>query len=112
MDLSITVVDATFGRPAEDVEVSLLHEQGTVWRRAAGGRTDGSGNAAIHCDLPARGRYRLVIELDRYFTGLGATPLQSRIDVTFRVFEADGSVPFIVTVTPSSSHVVRVATGD
>jgi 5-hydroxyisourate hydrolase-like protein (transthyretin family) len=111
VDVSITVVDTAFGRLAEDVEVALLHEVDTAWRQEVGARTDEAGRAVIHCAAPARGRYRLVIDLDRYFTSLGATPLQSRVDITFRVFSLDGSIPFMVAVTPSSSSVVRMSAG-
>lgn len=109
MNVLITVVDIAFGRPAEDVEVALLREVDTGWQEEVGVRTDDSGHALIHCNSPARGRYRMVVDLDRYFTSLGATPVQSRVDITFRVFSPDKSIPFVVAVTPSSSSVVRMA---
>lgn len=112
MDVSVTIVDTTFGRPAEDVEVTLLREIDTIWHQEAGVHTDQSGRAVIPRGGPARGRYRLVIDLDPYFAGLGATSLQPRIDITFRAFGHDRSIPFTVSITPSSFSVLRMPAHD
>lgn len=112
MNVSITVVDTAFGRPAEGAEVALLREVDASWRHETSAHTDEAGRVVIQRDAPALGRYRLVVDLDRYFASLGATSLQSRVDITFRAFRHDRSIPFIVSVTPSSFSVLRVSAHD
>jgi 5-hydroxyisourate hydrolase-like protein (transthyretin family) len=112
MNVSVTVMDTAFGRLAEDVDVHLLREVDATWHAEGGKRTDERGSAVIHCRAPTRGRYRLSVDADRYFTSLGATPLQSLVDITFRVFTTHGSISFLIAVTPSSSWVARVGAGD
>jgi 5-hydroxyisourate hydrolase len=109
VEVSVEVVDCAFGRPAEGVAVRLLREVDGGWRPVGATKTDGDGLAFLRGDTAARGRYRLVLDLDRYFSGLGVAPLQSCVELVFRVFSPEEPVPFVVMVTPSSSSVYRVA---
>ncbi len=103
-------MDCAFGRPAEGVPVSLLREVDAVWRHEVSLVTDDTGCASTAGSDTPRGRYRLVLDLDKYFPALGVEPFQSRVDVTFRRFHVTETVHVLMAVTPSSSVVCRLVT--
>lgn len=111
MTVSAEVVDSAFGRPAEGVPVTLLRETEARWCVEGTSRTDEHGYAPV---LPSgttlRGRYRLVVDLDAYFAGLGVEPFQSRAELVFRVFGLNDGVHLILQITPSSILFCRIAT--
>lgn len=102
MTVSAEVLDCLRGRAAEGVPVTLHQEIGACWEQRASALTDESGRVPTLADAPARGRYRIALDIDKYFPTLGIEPLQSRVEVTFRVFEAGEHVHFLVSITPSS----------
>jgi 5-hydroxyisourate hydrolase-like protein (transthyretin family) len=110
MNISVEVVDGTFGRAAEGVPVTLLREVDAAWQELARARTGDNGRIDELAAIPGRGRYRVVLDLDRYFPGLGVAPFQSRIDVAFRVSNPGEPVRFVLIVTPSSVTSCRLTT--
>lgn len=111
MDVSVDVVDSNFGRPAEGIGVTLLREVNANWKEEESAVTDDTGFAFLLSDAGVRGRYRLRLDLDKYFSGLGVVPFQSSVEISFRVFSSVESVPFIAVVTPLSSYLCRVMAG-
>lgn len=112
MSVSVEVMDCTFGRPAEGVPVTLMREVEASWHHAASARTDAAGCVPKLNPTTVRGRYRLTLELDEYFPALGIAPFQSLVDVTFRVFSPAEAVHFLMLVTPSSTSICRLVTGE
>jgi 5-hydroxyisourate hydrolase len=110
MSVSVEVVDSAFGRPAEGVPLTLLREVGAAWEPWASALTDDAGCVPVLETASARGRYRLALDLDKYFPALGVEPFQSRVEITFRVFEPGEEVRILAILTPSSSFVSRMVT--
>lgn len=110
MSVVVEVVDCTFGQAAEGIPVALLREVDGAWQQEVATRTDQVGRVPDLGTATARGRYRLLFDLDGYFPTLGVEPFQSRLDVTFRIFQASEQVHFLLMVTPTSSSFCRLST--
>lgn len=108
MNVSAEVLDCSLGRAAEGVPITLHREVGACWEQRASGVTDESGRVLTLDGAATRGRYRISLDLDKYFPALGLEPLQSRLEVTFRVFDAGEHVHFLVSITPSSATASRI----
>lgn len=111
MSVSAEVVDCTFGCAAEGVPVTLLREVEAGWHPQASALTDETGRVPALLAAAIRGRYRLALDLDQYFSALGVEPFQSRVEITFRVFSPDEDVHLLLMVTSSSTAMCRMANG-
>lgn len=112
MSVQVEVVDGMFGRPAAGVSVQLLREVDNSWEELSATLiADEAGRAAMPELASRRGRYRLVLSLDEYFSGLGVQPFQSRVDVVFRVFHPGEQIRVLLMITPSSCCVCRLTNG-
>lgn len=102
------VVDSGSGRPAAGVAVTITYRTGSTCVELPAEDTDGAGRVAA--SLPTGlTRYRLRLNLDRYFAGFGVTPRQSQIALAFRGFHPTEHLHLLVLVTSSSCscHVIR-----
>lgn len=116
MSISIEVIDSATGRPAVGTSFRLWRKA-AQWDELASGQV---GEAETFPALPTcpdapgqplrRGMYRLRLELDTYFAGLGVTPFQSQVEVMFRVFHSEQRIRFLTMITPSSceTHIVLI----
>lgn len=112
MEVSIKILDCSVGMAAADIGVSLLREVDADWKEEARACTDEVGSAIMGVDSgAARGRYRLIFDLDRHFAALGVAPLHSQAEIAFRVLTSDASLRFIVALTPSSTAIYTVPSG-
>lgn len=107
MSVSVEIIDGVAGCPAEGIRASVLREVDASWRHAGAGHADGSGGVRQLPALAGRGRYRLVVDLDRYYLPLGTEPFLPRAEVMFRVFHVDEQVHLLVVVTPTSVYACR-----
>lgn len=107
MSISVKIIDGALGHAAEGVQVALLQEVDSSWRRTGGDRTDASGAVPMLEPTPERGRYRLVVELDQYYPPLGTEPSVSQAEVVFRVFQPRERVRLLVVMTPTSYFALR-----
>lgn len=110
MSVFAEIVDGTFGCAAEGVPVTLQREVDAYWQPQASAITDACGRAPALPTEPLRGRYRLALDLDKYFSALGVEPFQSRVEVTFRIFSPADDVHLLVLVTASSTSICRMVT--
>jgi 5-hydroxyisourate hydrolase-like protein (transthyretin family) len=110
MGVSAEIMDSMFGCAAGGIQVTLLREVDAGWLQQASALTNDSGHSGELDTGAGRGRYRLALEFDRYFSSLGVEPFQSRVEITFRMFGPDERVHFLVTAGPSSIFVCRLAT--
>jgi 5-hydroxyisourate hydrolase-like protein (transthyretin family) len=114
MSVFVHVVDYMFGRPAVGVAVRLFQPVDTAWREVSAVATDATGVATWHSPVTNRGRYQISLSLDQYFAGFGVEPLQSRLEVTFRVFRIEEVIRIFIMITPASCCVydARAAFGE
>jgi 5-hydroxyisourate hydrolase-like protein (transthyretin family) len=112
MSISVEVTDSTNGHSAAGVWVTLWREVAAQWHKQASICTDDAGRVDELDTASGRGRYRLMLDLDHYFAGLGATPFHSRVEVVFRVFRPGERVRVLLMVTSASCSVYTVLSGD
>ncbi|OLR93186.1 hydroxyisourate hydrolase [Actinokineospora bangkokensis] len=105
MAVFVAVTDATFGRPAEGVLITLAHRTEARWTAQDTAKTDEAGR--VRFDVGGPCRLRLTLDLDGYFAALGMSVFQSRTDISFRLATAAEPVCLAISVTPSSLVVVR-----
>jgi 5-hydroxyisourate hydrolase-like protein (transthyretin family) len=97
--ISVEITDATFGRPAEGVLITVARLSEARWHPANTAKTNSGG--WVRLSTAGAGRHRLTLDLDGYFAALGMSAIQSRTDFTLRL-AADEHLTVLVTVTPSS----------
>lgn len=118
MSISIEVIDSATGRSAVGSSFRLWRK-GAEWDELANGKVGETETVpalptAPEAEPPGqplkRGMYRLRLELDTYFAGLGVTPFQSQVEVVFRVFDSEQRIRFLTMITPSSceTHIVLI----
>ena len=87
MTLSTHVLDATSGRPAAGVQVTLEQATGTGWTPAGQGQTGPDGRLRLPGGEP--GIYRITFGSGEYFRAHGATSFYPEVTITFQVTDAD-----------------------
>ncbi len=87
MSLSTHVLDASTGRPAVGVAVSLRSFDAGDWFSAGSGVTDGDGRIK---DLgsPGSGRHQLTFDTGAYFDGRGVATFYPEVSIVFEVVDA------------------------
>ena len=88
MTLSTHVLDATSGRPASNVPLTLHRRAETGWEQVGEGVTDGDGRCRT---LAPEGLdaaiYRLVFETGAYFVASGQKGFYPEVSIVFEVTE-------------------------
>jgi 5-hydroxyisourate hydrolase len=103
MSVSVNVVDGVYGRPAVNMTVRLLREEGGALTEQWRDRTNGEGRIPGLQNSPLkRGSYTLELDLEDYFCTLGLTPLNSAITMRFRTPGGGRDRQLSVLVTPSA----------
>jgi 5-hydroxyisourate hydrolase len=106
MTVSTHVLDASLGRPATEVSVTLSRHGGYAfdretpdrrwvdegWVDVESGTTDAEGRHRFGADTPA-GTYRLVFGTGAYFAGRGVAAFYPEVIIAFTVPEPDGPGP-------------------
>jgi 5-hydroxyisourate hydrolase len=82
------VLDATSGRPAADIEVTLARQDAGSWQQVASDRTDTDGRIGDFgpADLE-RGVYRVSFAVAAYFAARGQPTFYPEVSVTFTLAE-------------------------
>jgi len=98
MTVSTHVLDATAGRPAEGVAVSLSYlDPAGGWVLVASGETGADGRHRFAA-ATERGQYRLTFGTGRYFAGRGAETFYPEVTITFSVTsDAHYHVPLLLS---------------
>ena len=98
MTVSTHVLDATAGRPAEGVAVSLWYlDPAGGWGNVASGETGADGRHRFTA-ATERGQYRLTFGTGRYFAGRGAETFYPEVTITFSVTsDAHYHVPLLLS---------------
>jgi 5-hydroxyisourate hydrolase-like protein (transthyretin family) len=112
MPVSVEIMDAMTGRPAEGARLALWRRDDLATAKPEGRcarYADAQGRVRWSGSMQSRGVYRLAVDLDTYFGALGVEPFQSRIEVEFRIFEAGESVAMMLTVSPTTMVLSRLA---
>lgn len=87
MSLSTHVLDATTGRPATGVAVTLEQRDGDGWQPVAHGTTDADGRIRPLGD-PAAGVHRITFDSGGYFAGRGVATFYPQVSVVFEITDA------------------------
>jgi len=109
MLVSLDVVDAMIGRPAEGIPVTLRRDGEANGLTMPSQLTDAMGRVAWPEPSGPRGKYRLEVELDRYYGSIGVAPFQSCVHMDFRVFDADETINLLLIISPTSNVTCRLA---
>lgn len=110
MIVSLDIVDAMIGRPAEGIPVTLRRDGDGKGSKLRSQLTDLSGRVTWPEPSERRGKYRLQVELDKYYASLGVTPFQSCVQMDFRVFHPDEIVSLLLIISPTSNVTCRLTT--
>lgn len=91
MTLSTHVLDASRGRPAAAVALTLYRRAGDAWDRVGTGITDEDGRCAtLAPDELAAAVYRLVFDTGAYFRSAGISGyFYPEVSISFRVAEPE-----------------------
>jgi len=88
MTLSTHVLDASTGRPACKLPVSLDRRSGDSWVRVGNGMTDDDGRCqSMAPDGLRPGVWRLTFDTASYFTATGVRGFYPEVSVVFEVTE-------------------------
>lgn len=109
MLVSLDVVDAMIGRPAEGIPVTLRRDGESDGLSTPSQETDAMGRVAWPKPPGPRGKYRLEVELDRYYGSIGVSAFQSCVQMDFRVFDADETVNLLLIISPTSNVTCRLS---
>ena len=101
------VLDATSGRPAVDVEVTLEWQTGPGWQPVTTGRTDADGRIAAFgpADLE-RGVYRVRFAVGAYFAARHQQSFYPEVLIVFSLDEKDAHyhVPLLLSPYAYSTY--------
>ncbi|MEW5812626.1 MAG: hydroxyisourate hydrolase [Actinomycetota bacterium] len=102
MSLSTHVLDATTGRPATGVAVTLRSAGGEV----AAGVTDDDGRIGLLAAELENGTYRLRFDTASYFTARGVTGFYPEVLIVFEVTDAKAHhhVPLLLSPYAYSTY--------
>jgi 5-hydroxyisourate hydrolase len=84
VSLSTHVLDASAGRPAADVAVTVFRRSGEGWEVVASAVTDSDGRVRDLGELGA-GVHRIAFETGAYFAARGVPTFYPSVEVTFEV---------------------------
>jgi 5-hydroxyisourate hydrolase len=90
MTLSTHVLDASAGRPAPGVPLTLYRRAGGSWEQIGRGVTDDDGRCTtLAPDGLQDADYRLVFDTATYFSASGQTGFHPEVSVVFRITDPD-----------------------
>lgn len=101
--ISVQVLDGTYGQSAAGVRARLERSSGSGWIAVVDAETSSAGqieDSASWC--LERGLYRIVLDSDSYFAGLGAATAYPEVVVVFRMWDESDSCQVKVTLSPHS----------
>lgn len=100
MTISTHVLDTSLGRPASEVAVTLLRQDGAGWIEVFAGVTDGDGRVpALREVRPVPGAWRLTFDAGGYFGRRGSESFYMviAIDFVLRSVDAHYHVPLLIS---------------
>lgn len=103
MTIVTQVLDGTFGKSAVGVRATVERANGMGWATVAEVETNTDGQINDWDGWqPERGLYRIVIDSDSYFAGLGLSSAYPEVTVTFRMETESLQFQVLVTLSPYS----------
>jgi 5-hydroxyisourate hydrolase len=112
MNISVQVLDGTYGQSAAGARARLEHSGVNGWELVAEAETNANGNIeSWGCQDLERGLYRLVFDCDSYFAGLGGMTAYPEVVVTFRMPSKVDTCQVQVVLTPYSHSTYLGITG-
>ena len=103
MMISVQVLDGTYGQSAAGIQARLERFAGDGWTAVADAETGSTGCIEDSASWPLmRGLYRIVLDSDRYFAGLGVDAACPAVVVIFKMRDELDSCQVRVTLCPHS----------
>ncbi|GIH75444.1 hydroxyisourate hydrolase [Planobispora longispora] len=103
MGIAIQALDGVYGRPAAGVRTRVERMKADRWGDGLQGETDRNGGVltwrAVEFDA---GLYRIVLETDSYFAGLGHYAAYPEVTVVFRIQRPSDTYSLQITLSPYS----------
>lgn len=81
------ILNLEMGKPATEVTISLLRQEGSDWLVIETTKTDANGRATFTPDQAEPGVYRLLFATGDYFAVLGQDSLYPSVSIDFRLNE-------------------------
>jgi 5-hydroxyisourate hydrolase len=101
--ISVQVLDGAYGHSAAGVRARLDRSSGKDWSTVADAQTSSDGRVEDLASWPlGRGLYRVVLDSDGYFAGLGVGTAYPEVIVVFRLRDESDSCQIKVTLSPHS----------
>lgn len=99
MTISTHVLDTSLGRPASQVAITLLRQQGSSWIEAFAGETDADGRVPRLRDVNAdAGSWRMTFDVGTYFHRQGVPSFYTVVTIDFVLRDdAHYHVPLLVS---------------
>ena len=86
--ITAEALDGTYGRAADAMRMRLEYAGDADWMTVARGKAGGDGRIdSWDVPMSGRGLYRVVLDSDGYYAGLGLSPSYPEVSVTVRVTE-------------------------
>lgn len=103
MTIVAEVLDSVYGKPAAGIRVRMMQAAGNQWETIAVAETTDDGRIDAWGRTPLRsGLYRIIVDTDSYFAGLGAMAAYPDICLTFRKPEQCGAIHVHIMLAPYS----------
>ncbi|WP_036320390.1 hydroxyisourate hydrolase [Microbispora sp. ATCC PTA-5024] len=103
MGIAVQALDGVYGRSAAGVRTRLDHADNGGWSSVAEAETDREGRVQMWRGRRFdRGLYRIVLDSDRYFVGLGLSAAYPEVALTFRMRAETDSYQIQVMLSPYS----------
>ncbi|GIJ08912.1 hydroxyisourate hydrolase [Micromonospora andamanensis] len=109
MAVSARALDGVLGRPAAGLRIRFERDD-NGWRPIAWDETDSDGFVLVWpASGPRAGAYRLVLDCDHYFVGLGLIASYPAVVAVFRVADEVESYHLEVVLAPAAYSVCIAA---
>jgi 5-hydroxyisourate hydrolase len=101
--ISVQVLDGTYGQLATGIRARLECSAGDGWKAVVEAQTSSAGRIEELARSPfKRGLYRIVLDSDSYFAGLGNDTAYPEVVVVFRMRDEFDGCEVKVTLSPHS----------
>lgn len=110
--IAATVIDCTYGHTADAIDIRIDRAEGGLWTNVASAQTGINGRVEEwNCDPFSQGLYRISLDSDSYFAGLGLIGAFPEIQAIFRVRQEFARCHIQVALSPYSysTHFEAVA---
>lgn len=103
MNITVSVIDGVYGRPAEGVEVRIAFSSPGEPDMKSKGPTDFEGNFSYSADTESMVRSQtcgVQLDVDAYFTSLGIIAGWTQMTLLTRIIDSEHTHRVVAVITP------------